>query len=118
MMSDYIELDERWLEVENVLEVSWGWFGHYCPKWLEVSLWKFKVVKMVKTWMYVTLHVCSYAEFLMNVREIEWIYMASLEYMFGYLHDMNEWLMEAFELMFMNGMMHYMNDVLYECCIF
>lgn len=37
-----------------------------------------------------TLHVCAYAEFLMSVREIEWIYMKSLKYMFGYLHGMNE----------------------------
>lgn len=97
-----------------------------CPKWLEVSLWKFKAVGMVKALMCVTLHVCAYAEFLMNVREIEWIYMTSLEYMFGYLYCMNEWLIDAFESIFMNGMMYYMNAVFFfnaydlwefTCCI-
>lgn len=29
IMSDYIEIIERWLEVENRLEVSWIYFGHF-----------------------------------------------------------------------------------------
>lgn len=63
--------------------------------------------------MYVSLHVCAYAEFLMSLRKIEWIYMTSLEYMFEYLHGMNEWLIYEFELMFMDEMMYYMNAIFF-----
>lgn len=51
--------------------------------------------------------------FLWMLKEIEWVYMASLEYMFGYLHGMTEWLMDAFKMMFMDEMMYYMNVVFF-----
>lgn len=59
--------------------------------------------------MYVNSHACAYAEFLVNMKKNRWIYMAPLEYMFEYLHGMNEWLIDTFGLMSMDEMMYYMN---------
>lgn len=64
---------------------------------------------MVKAWMYVNSHACAYAEFLVNMKEIGWIYMSPLEYMLGHLHGMNEWIIDAFGLMSMDEMMYYIH---------